>query len=123
MSVAGFPIVGSAKVSDSGMLEAAWFIERVLDGREDILKAMTDNNVRSGVMAITERRTDIPEHSDLTPNEYWDRRARGLGAMPQRPAVSGAEESALRSGRSLFDGKHPHPRIRARGSRDGDEHD
>ena len=96
---------------------------RTIGPPEDILKAMTDNNVRSGVMAITERRTDIPEHSDLTPNEYWDRRARGLGAMPQRPAVSGAEESALRSGRSLFDGKHPHPRIRARGSRDGDEHD
>ena len=95
VDVAGFPVVGSAKVSDSGMLEAAWLIERMLEGREDILQAMTANNVRCAVMAITELTTDIPEHSDLTPKEFWDRRARGLGATPERPAVSGAEENLL----------------------------
>src|SRR5262249_19006107 len=39
--------------------------------------------------------TDIPEHSDLTPKDYWDRRARGLGATRARPAVSCAEENLL----------------------------
>ena len=95
VSVAGFAIVGSEKVSDSGMLEAAWLIERMMEGREDILGAMTANKVRCAVMAVSERTTDIPEHSDLTPKDYWDHRARGLGATPERPAVSGAEENLL----------------------------
>ena len=95
VSAGGFPVVGSEKVSDSGMLEAAWLIGRMLDGRDDILKAMIANKVRCAVMAIGELTTDIPEHGDLTPKAYWDRRARGLGATPQRPAVRGAEENLL----------------------------
>ena len=95
VSAGGFPVVGSEKVSDSGMLEAAWLIGRMLDGRDDILHAMIANKVRCAVMAIGELTTDIPEHSDLTPKAYWDRRARGLGATPERPAVSGAEENLL----------------------------
>jgi hypothetical protein len=46
-------------------------------------------------MAATELTTDVPEHSDLKPKAYWDRRARGLGATKQRPSVSGAEENLL----------------------------
>ena len=95
VSVAGFAVVGSEKVSDAGMLEAAWLIERMTEGRGDILRAMTANKVRCAVMAVGERTTDIPEHSDLTPKDYWDRRARGLGATAERPAVSGAEENLL----------------------------
>jgi len=47
------------------------------------------------VMAPTEMTTDVPEHSDLTPKDYWDRRARGLGATRHRPAVSCGEENLL----------------------------
>ena len=39
--------------------------------------------------------TQIPEHSDLTPARYWDRRARGLGATRRRPAVSCGAENLL----------------------------
>ena len=53
------------------------------------------NRVRMAVMAPTELTTDIPEHSDLKPKEYWDRRARGLGPTRRRPAVSSAEENLL----------------------------
>lgn len=95
VDVSGFAVVGSAKVSDSGMLEGAWLIERMMDGRVDLLRAMTANKVRCAIMAISELTTDIPEHSDLTPKKYWDRRARGLGATRERPAVSGAEENLL----------------------------
>jgi alpha-glucosidase len=53
------------------------------------------NNIRLAVMAPTEQTTDIPEHSDLTPKDYWDKRARGLGATRARPAVSCGEENLL----------------------------
>jgi cyclophilin family peptidyl-prolyl cis-trans isomerase len=67
----------------------------MLEGREDILRAMASNHVRLAVMAWNEFTTDIPEHRTLEPKIYWDRRARGLGATPERPAVSCAEENLL----------------------------
>ena len=95
LDVHGLPILGSAKVSNYAMLEAAYLIEQTLGHRPDILKAMANNKVRLTIMAVTEYTTDVPEHSDLKRKEYWDRRARGLGATPQRPCVSGAEENLL----------------------------
>jgi DUF1680 family protein/cyclophilin family peptidyl-prolyl cis-trans isomerase len=95
VGVAGLPIVGSTNVSDFALLEAAWIVRHMLDGREGILRAMASNNVRLAVMAGNEYTTDIPEHSDLKSAVYWDRRARGLGATDARPAVSCAEENLL----------------------------
>ncbi len=91
----GLPVVGSAKVSDFALLEAAYLIDHMLAKRPDIREAMIRNKVRLAVMASSERTTDIPEHHDLTPRKYWDRRARGLGATPDRPAVSCGEENLL----------------------------
>lgn len=95
LSVGGLPVVGSAKVSDAALREAAWIVQHVLEGRPDLLKAMADNRTRLAVMAWNEYTTDIPEHSKLKPRVYWDRRARGLGATPEAPAVSCAEENLL----------------------------
>lgn len=91
----GFPVVGSEKVADAALLEASKIVFSMLDGREDILRAMAGNRVRLTVMAVSERTCDVPEHSDLTPREYWNRRARGLGATPHRPSVSCGEENLL----------------------------
>jgi len=95
LSVGGLPVVGSARVSDGAMREAAWIIRHVLSGRDDLLHAMAENRVRVAVMAWNEFTTDIPEHSRLTPATYWDRRARGLGATPGARAVSCGEENLL----------------------------
>ena len=46
-------------------------------------------------MSPTEMTTDVPEHADLSPSAYWDKRARGLGATDIRPAVSCGEENLL----------------------------
>ena len=91
----GFPILGSSNVSDYALLEAAWIVRQMLTNRADILDAMATNRVRLTVMAWNEFTTDVPEHSDLRPAARWDRRARGLGATPARPAVSCAEENLL----------------------------
>lgn len=91
----GFPLLSSGKVSDAALLEAAYLIEQMLGGRDDVRQALIDNRVRFVVMAPTEMTTDVPEHSDLTPKDYWDGRARGLGATHHRPAVSCGEENLL----------------------------
>jgi len=101
VSAKGFPVVSSEKVRDHALLEAVYLIDHMLEGREDIRKAMIRNKVRFVVMAYSELTTDVPEHSDLEPNRFWDRRARGLGATRVRPAVSCGEENLLR-----FPGDH-----------------
>ena len=91
----GFAIVSSGSVSDFALREAAYVVNSMLAGRDDVRQALVKNRVRLAVMAPTELTCDIPEHSDLTPPAYWNRRARGLGATSVRPAVSCGEENVL----------------------------
>ncbi len=77
----GFSILSSEKVSDAGLFEARYLIDKLLGDREDILKAMIAQGCRFMVMAPTEMTTDVPEqrHMKKDPNTDWDKRARGLG--------------------------------------------
>ena len=93
--VEGLPVVGSPAVSPFALAEAAYLIRQEIGNRPDLLHAMATNRIRFVVMAATEMTTDVPEHRDLTPASYWDRRARGLGATAARPAVSCGEENLL----------------------------
>ena len=91
----GLPILASDNVSDYALLEAQWIIDRMLAGREDLRRAIISKDIRVVIMSPTELTTDVPEHSDLTPAAYWNKRARGLGATDRRPAVSSGEENLL----------------------------
>jgi len=95
VDVLGLPVVGSAKVSDAAIVEAAYLARLMLNDRPEVARAMAENKTRLAVMAVSELTTDIPEHADLKPKAHWDRRARGLGATKSRPAVSCAEENLL----------------------------
>jgi hypothetical protein len=85
------PILGSNKVSDYALLEAAWLVDHVIGHRPDILQALADRGVRMVIMAYNEYTTDLPEQANMTPKDHWDRRARGLGGR----IISGAEENLL----------------------------
>ncbi|MGJ8698114.1 MAG: hypothetical protein ACSHYF_17475 [Verrucomicrobiaceae bacterium] len=93
--IESFPILSSDKVPDAALYEAGHVINTMLKNRPDILRELGKNRIRYVIMATDERTCDMPEHSDLTPPEYWNRRARGLGSTPQRPAVSCGEENLL----------------------------
>ena len=95
IDVEGLPVVASSKVDPYAVKEAAWLIRQMIGHRQDVLHALAKDNVRFAVMAHNELTTQIPEHSDLQPDYYWDRRARGLGSTPARPAVSCGEENLL----------------------------
>ncbi len=75
----GYPILSSAKVSDKALLEARYLISQMLADRDDILKALVKSKCRFTVMAPTEMTTDVPEQRNMSPKDYWDKRARGLG--------------------------------------------
>ena len=91
----GFSIIGSAKVSSYALKEAAYLIKKMVGNRNELLSMLNQNKARYVVMARDEFTTDIPEHSDLKPSQYWDYRARGLGATFARPAVTCGEENLL----------------------------
>src|SRR5205823_11350817 len=82
----GFPVLSSENVSDAGLIEAAYLVDQMLANREDVRKALIENRVRLAVMSPAEQTTDVPEHSDLKPKDYWDRRAPGPGPARPRPA-------------------------------------
>lgn len=91
----GFSIISSGKVSNYALKEAGFLIDKMVGNRRDLLSVLSRNKTRFVVMARDEFTTEIPEHSDLKPSNYWDRRARGLGATFARPAVSCGEENLL----------------------------
>jgi cyclophilin family peptidyl-prolyl cis-trans isomerase len=91
LDLAGFAILGSARVSDAALHEARWILAHMLEGREDVLRELTRRRVHLVVMAHDEYTTDVPEQRQMSPAVYWDRRARGLGGSP----VSCAEENLL----------------------------
>ena len=93
--VNGLPILSSGSVSDRAHLEAAWLITRMLQHRPEVIEAVGATGTRFVIMAPDEMTTDVPEHADLSPPGYWDKRARGLGATDVRPAVSCGEENLL----------------------------
>lgn len=103
----GFPILGSKHVAYEALLEAAAILQHLLCNRADLLAAINAQKIRLCVMSPEEQTTDVPEHSDLTPKEYWDRRARGLGATRIRPAVNCGAENLL----NLKDDRYPQENI------------
>lgn len=95
LDVETLPILGTAKTSDYALRDAEFVVRKMIGHKPEVLRAMAKNRTRLVVMAPTELTTDVPEHADLVPRDYWDRRARGLGATDARPAVSCAEENLL----------------------------
>lgn len=95
----GIPVLGSSLVRNAALVAAHDRMKGMTSKLDtEIIDAMINLNTRVGIMAQSEVTTDIPEHSNLNtvfPDTDWDARARGLGAIPSRPASTGAEENLL----------------------------
>jgi hypothetical protein len=95
VSASGFPIVASAKVNPYALKEAAFLVDMMLARRPDVRAAMIQSGARMCIMAHDEYTTDLPEWSHLTPKDYRDARARGMGGSETDPYCSVAEENVL----------------------------
>jgi len=87
----GISIVSSERVADEALREVAHLIAKMLEERPKVLEAMGEVGVRFVVIHSNEAVTDIPEHSRMKPNLFWNLRARGFGGQP----VSCGEENLL----------------------------
>ena len=63
--------------------------------RPDVKQAMIESDSRMAIMAHDEFTTDIPGHAHLSPKDFWNRRARGLGGSETDPICSCGEENLL----------------------------
>ncbi len=95
VSADGYPVVGSEKVSDYALKEAAYLVNMMLAKRPDVRQAMIESGSRVIVMAHDEYTTDVPEHARLSPKAWWAVRARGLGGSDTDPVCSCGEENLL----------------------------
>ena len=95
VSADGYPILSSGDVSDYALLEAAYLVKLMLAKRPDVKEAMVRGGSRMTVIGYREFTTDIPEHRDFKPKDFWDRRARGTGGSPTDPVCTCAEENVL----------------------------
>ncbi len=91
----GYPIVASAKVNDYGLKEAAYLVNLLLANRPDVRAAMIKSGSRLCIIAHDEFTTDLPEWAWMTPKDYWDARARGMGGSGDDPLCSCGEENLL----------------------------
>ena len=95
ISANGYPIVSSARVDDYALKEAAFLVNLMLANRPDVRDAMIRSGSRLIVMSHDEFTTDVPEHSQMRPRNFWDARARGLGGSRTDPVCSCGEENLL----------------------------
>ena len=91
----GYPIVASEKVNDYALKEAAYLVNLMLAKRPDVRAAMIKSGSRLCIIAHDEFTTDLPEWSTMTPKDYWDARARGMGGSADDPLCSCGEENLL----------------------------
>lgn len=91
----GYPVISSSKVNDYALKETGYLINLLLARRPDIKAAMVASGSRMVVIGYNEFTTDVPEYSRMTPKDFWDARARGLGGSRTDPVCSCAEENVL----------------------------
>lgn len=106
VSANGFPIVASSRVNPYALKEAAFLVNMMLAKRPDVRAAMIKSGARMCILAHDEYTTDLPEFvrmagekvdefPGLSPKDFWDARARGLGGSETDPLCSVAEENVL----------------------------
>ncbi len=125
----GIPVVASEKVPDATLLMARDIVNYMLAKRPDVRTAMINRKARVCIMAQTEMQTDLPEYRNMkkpakqdprltprerenydnpggigsmTDQEYWNRRARGMGGN----VTSCAEENLLGYPDTRYYGEH-----------------
>ena len=108
ITVDGYQIVASDRVSPFALKEAAYWVAAMMRHRPDVLASMRASGSRMSIIAWNEFTTDLPEWKWLgspeqdgaeapgvSARDYWDGRARGMGGSQTDPYCSCGEENLL----------------------------
>ena len=91
MDCDGIPVISSEKVDDRAFYRLELLLNKVLENRPDIRKALIDEGFKYIIIAQEEEVTDVPEYAHMEPKKYWNQRARGFGGQ----TTSCGEENLL----------------------------
>jgi alpha-glucosidase len=95
-SAGGLPVVAPKHVNDRALQVAAWIVVNMTAERPELLEPLIELRVRVAIIPAADQVTDLPEYAPLRDRaDYWNKRARGLGATPDKPATSCGEENLL----------------------------
>jgi hypothetical protein len=67
----------------------------MLSERPKLRTALAQSGARMCILGWNEFTSQLPDYSDLTPKDYWDVRARGLGGTEVNPCCMCPEENVL----------------------------
>jgi hypothetical protein len=90
----GIPIISSATVDDLALQQAYYIIHNMLYPIPKVRQELVEVGAYFGIIGKDENQTTLPEYAHLD-SEYWDWRARGLGAGDDVRITSAAEENLL----------------------------
>jgi len=87
----GIAVIGSERVDDRAFFRVKELLDKMLENRPDVRKALVDDGVRYIIIAAEEQVTDIPEYANMKPKAFWNERSRGFGGR----VTSCGEENLL----------------------------
>lgn len=87
----GIAVIGSEQVDDRAFYRVKELLDKMLENRPDVRKALVDDGVRYIIIAAEEQVTDIPDYADMKPKAFWNERSRGFGGR----VTSCGEENLL----------------------------
>jgi hypothetical protein len=90
----GIPIISSAAVDDLALQQTYYIVNNLLAAIPYVRDEFLDLGVYFAIIGRFENQTTLPEYAHLD-SEYWDNRARGLGASGNDRVSSVGEENLL----------------------------
>jgi hypothetical protein len=81
-------------VDDLALQQAYYIIQNMLHPIPKVREELVEEGAYFGIIGKDENQTTLPEYAHMD-SEYWDRRARGLGAGGGMRITSAAEENLL----------------------------
>ncbi|MBW8040505.1 MAG: hypothetical protein FVQ85_10940 [Planctomycetes bacterium] len=75
----GIAVISSERVDDRAFYRVEKLLDKMLENRPDIRKALVKDGVRYVIIAAEEQVTDIPDYADMKPKAFWNERSRGFG--------------------------------------------
>jgi hypothetical protein len=87
----GIAVISSERVDDRAFYQVKKLLDKMLENRPDVRKALVEDGVRYVIIAAEEQVTDIPDYAGMKPKAFWNERSRGFGGR----VTSCGEENLL----------------------------
>ena len=97
-SAQGIPIIASEEVSDLALQQAYYIINNILTPIPGVRNILAADGHYVAIIGKDQEQTTLPEYAHMD-SDYWDNRARGLGAGNGVIVTSCGEENLLCLGR------------------------